>query len=322
MATTCSIGIDVGGTKILGLVVDPSRPAEAVATREVHTPPGPGPLVAELTAMVAQLSAEVGERRLTGVGVGMPGLVNGRGVLRLGPNLPGVLDVDLVALLGEQVGVPVAVDNDANCAAWGEVRVGAARGHRNAIFVGLGTGIGGGFVVDGALMRGANGFAAEPGHMTVAVGGERCACGRLGCWEAYASGTGLGRMAARAASEGRAPAILAAAGGDPTTVRGEHLAVALHGGDPVAAALMDEFARWVGLGLSNLVSLLDPDVVVLGGTMVEIGEALLLPIRRAMLEFAFAADVRKGPPIVPASLGRLAGGIGAALLPGVGPVEA
>jgi glucokinase len=207
------------------------------------------------------------------------------------------------------------VDNDGNCAAWGEVQAGAARGLQNVTFVGLGTGVAGGLVVDGRLIRGGHGFAGEPGHMTVVPHGLRCACGRLGCWEAYASGTGLARLASIAASEGRAPGLLARAGGDPAKIRGEEVTAALVAGNPEAEALVDEFAQWVAIGISNLVNVLDPEMVVLGGTMVEVGEALLRPVRRAYLEQALAPNLRNGPPLVAAALGRMAGGVGAALLP-------
>jgi glucokinase len=318
MTAACAIGVDVGGTKILGIALDPAMPSEPLASLQVPTPHGASALVDAIVAMVGDLTVASGGRQPTGVGIGLPGLVSRAGVLRFAPNMPGVVEQDLTDALQPRLGVPVVVDNDGNCAAWAEVKVGAARGRREVTFVGLGTGIAGGFVLDGQLVRGGHGYAGEPGHMTVVPGGEQCACGRKGCWEAYGSGTGLGRMAAAAAAAGRAPAILAKAGGDPTAVRGEHATAALLDGDPDAVALVDHFAGWVALGTANLVSLLDPDVVVLGGGMVEVGEPLVRPIRRHLAEATFAARLRGGPPLVAAALGRQAGGIGAALLPGLG----
>jgi glucokinase len=315
MEAACTIGIDVGGTKVLGVVVDGDHPGTPLASETLPTPEGAEHLLDVIAQLVSELTQEIGSRLLSGVGIGMPGLVNRNGILCVGPNLPGASDVDVSGVLRERVGVPVVVDNDGNCAAWGEVQAGAARGLQNVTFVGLGTGIAGGLVVDGRLIRGGHGFAGEPGHMTVVPHGLRCACGRLGCWEAYASGTGLARLASIAASEGRAPGLLARAGGDPAKIRGEEVTAALVAGNPEAEALVDEFAQWVAIGISNLVNVLDPEMVVLGGTMVEVGEALLRPVRRAYLEQALAPNLRNGPPLVAAALGRMAGGVGAALLP-------
>lgn len=315
MAAACSIGIDVGGTKVLGVVLDAHRPARPIASATLPTPEGDDPLLHVIVKLVNELRPAAADRALIGVGVGMPGLVNRAGTLCFGPNLPGVSDIDVSRVLRERVGLPIVVDNDGNCAAWGEVHAGAARGLRNVTFVGLGTGIAGGLVVDGRLVRGGHGFAGEPGHMTIVPGGARCACGRQGCWEAYGSGTGLARLAAVAATDGRAPSLLARAGGDPAKIRGEDVTLALLAGHPEAVALVDEFAHWVAIGISNLVNVLDPEMVVLGGTMVEVGEPLLEPVRRAYVDAALAPDLRSGPPLVAAALGRMAGGIGAALLP-------
>jgi glucokinase len=318
----CTIGIDVGGTKVAGVVLDGSHPGTPLAERRVPTPEGGDQLLEVIARLVSELTAAADGRVLNGVGVGMPGLVSRDGVLCFGPNLPGMTDLDVRAALHERIGVPVAVDNDGNCAAWAEVQAGAARGLQNVTFVGLGTGIAGGLVVDGHLTRGGHGFAGEPGHITIVPGGARCACGRLGCWEAYGSGTGLARLAEQAAKAGRAPALLARAGGDPGEIRGEYVTEALLVGDPDAKALIDEFAGWVAIGIANLVNVLDPEVVVIGGTMVEVGEALLEPVRRAYRDTALAPDLRQGPPLVAAALGHMAGAIGAALLPDIAIVSA
>src|SRR5687768_5044950 len=144
-------------------------------------------------------------------------------MLRVGPNLPDVVDLDVPGTLAPALGVPVVADNDATCAAWAEHRRGACRDASEAVVVTLGTGIGAGLVSDGRLIRGAHGMAGEPGHMTVDPDGPPCPCGRRGCWERYASGSGLARLAREAAVAGRADAVVARAGGDPEDVRGEHL---------------------------------------------------------------------------------------------------
>ncbi len=143
---------------------------------------------------------------MVAIGVGLPGLIDRDGVLRMGPNLPGIVDLDVEEALADVLGRPVVVDNDANCAAWAEHRLGASQGHDHALLVTLGTGIGAGIIADRRLLTGAHGMAAEPGHMIVDPAGPRCPCGQRGCWERYASGSGLGFLAREAALAGRADA--------------------------------------------------------------------------------------------------------------------
>ena len=193
-------GLDLGGTKLLGVVLDPSTDGPPLLEEKVATPSG-GPAVVDAlvdltTRLAAQAEAQLG-RSVHGVGLGAQGLVDRSGTLRSGPNLPGVVDLDFATALGDRVGLPVTVDNDATCAAWGEHERGAARGCNHSVTVTLGTGIGAGITVKGELLRGAHGFAGEPGHMVVDPDGPLCPCGRRGCWERYASGSGLGRLAHR-----------------------------------------------------------------------------------------------------------------------------
>jgi glucokinase len=222
--------------------------------------------------------------------------------MRFGPNLPGVLDVAFARVLGERLGRAVVVDNDATCAAWAEHERGAARGANHSITVTLGTGIGAGITVKGEVLRGAHGFAGEPGHMVVDPSGPLCPCGRRGCWERYASGSGLGWLAREAAVAGVASRVVALAGGDPESVRGEHVTV------------VRRFAWWVALGVANLVNILDSEVVVIGGGLAEAGDLMLDPIRSAYQELVMGAAHRPVVPIVQAELGEQAGAWGAALL--------
>lgn len=236
------------------------------------------------------------------------------GTLRYGPNIPGVTDLPLAARLRERLGLPVVVDNDATCAAWAEHERGAARGANHSITVTLGTGIGGGITVKGEVLRGAHGFAGEPGHMVVDPSGPRCPCGRRGCWEVFASGTGLGRLGRLAAEAGGAPTLVERAGGQVVAIRGEHVTAAAADGDAAALAVLEDFGGWVALGVANLVNLLDCEIVVLGGGLVEAGELLLAPVRAAYQRLAMGADHREPVPIVAAALGERAGAWGAALL--------
>ena len=178
----------------------------------------------------------------------------------------------------------------------------------------LGTGIGGAYVAGGRLQRGVNGFAGELGHMVVDPRGPRCVCGRRGCWERYASGSGLAWLAREAAVAGALDHVVEAAGGDPSSVRSEHVVAAAEAGDSAAAAVIDDFAWWVAIGLVNITNILDPEVLVVGGGLVEVGERLMAPVRQHFAELLYSPDLRTHPSIRPAAMGERAGGIGAALV--------
>ncbi len=262
--------------------------------------------------MIEGLAANAG-KPIAAVGVGAPGLVDRSGVLRAAPNLVGVNEMPLRDELAERLRLPVTVDNDATCALEAEWRLGAIVGATDALLVTLGTGIGGAVVAGGQLQRGANGFMSEPGHMVVDPNGPPCVCGRRGCWERYASGSGLARLARDAAFGGRAEAVVEAAGGDPESVRGEHVTSAARAGDPQAREILEDFAWWLGLGLANLTNLFDPEVIVVGGGLIEEAD-LLLPVSRLYEGLLYAAAHRPRPRLVAAQLGERAGAMGAALI--------
>ncbi len=303
------IGIDVGGTKALGVAIGPDGTVLAQDRRP--TPRGEdslGPLI----DVLAELSDVLGDQG--SVGVGVPGLVTRAGVLRAAPNLDGVADFEVGRLLGERLGHAVEVDSDATCAAVAEWKLGAARGARDMMLVTLGTGIGGGIVANGALQRGLNGFAGEFGHMVVDPEGPPCPCGKRGCWERYASGSGLAMLARQAAVGGRLRTVVRHAGGDPEAVRGEHVQSAAREGDGEALAVIDDFARWVALGLSNLTNVMDPQMFVLGGGLAAGADLYLGPIMSWYEQLLYQAHLRPLPRIEFARWGPLAGAVGAALL--------
>ena len=305
-----TVGVDLGGTKCLGVVVDDG--GSIVDEVRVPTPRGADAIAGVLGDVAAEL---MGRRAgVSGVGVGAPGLVDDAGTLRYAPNLPGVVELPLAAPLSARLGVPVVVENDASCAGWGEQQAGAGRGRSHLLLVTLGTGIGAGIVLGGRLYRGHHGFAGEVGHMVVDPHGPPCVCGQRGCWERFASGSGLGRLAREASVGGRADRIVALAGGDPEDVKGEHVTTAAGEGDDEALAVMADFGWWVALGLVNLANAFDPELFVLGGGLVEAGEVLLTPVRSAFLDLLEGADHRPEVGIVAAELGEHAGAIGAALL--------
>jgi glucokinase len=307
------LGLDVGGTKVLGIAM--AEDGSVVGESRWPTPRGQSALMDTLEAVARDLCDAIRDGgEVTAVGVGAPGLVDRDGVLRAAPNLPGVEQLPLRAELEVRLGLPVRADNDATCAAWGERQLGAARGRDHVVVVTLGTGIGGGIITEGRLYRGANGFAGEIGHMVVEPHGPLCPCGQRGCWERYASGSGLGNLAREAAYAGQAPRVLELAGGDPEAVRGEHVTRAAMDGDKGACAVFARFAWWLALGLANLANAFDPEMFVIGGGLVKAGDVLFLPARAAFASLVEAADSRPDVAIVPASLGERAGAMGAAAL--------
>lgn len=315
------IGIDVGGTKIMGVVVDPAS-GEIQARHKAPTPRSePDKLPGAIAAVVGELMDAHGAP--VGIGVGVPGLVDHQGVLHYGPNVPGVMKLDISGVLRGQFGIPVVAENDASCAALAEHRLGAARGTMHAVVVTQGTGIGGGLIVGGRLLRGSNGFAGEPGHMMVDRSGPLCACGRNGCWEAVSSGTGLANLARQLVEEGGGARIVELAEGEAAHIRGEHVSAAMAEGNADAAIILDRFAGWVAEGIASLVTLLDPDVVVLGGGLTVINQHFIADVRERVMPKVMGGAHRPAVPIVPARLGAEAGAIGAAvnardLLMGVG----
>jgi glucokinase len=317
-------GVDVGGTKILGVVVDSRSPSQVLAEERVDTPTGVDTVLDAIAGIVKTMNVECPTDRgsVGSLGVGIAGLVDREGVLHVSPNLPMLRGVPVRAELERRAGVPVAVDNDATCTAWGEHRAGAGRQLWDMLCVTLGTGIGAGIVQDGELVRGAHGFAGEAGHMVVDPAGPLCPCGRRGCWERMASGSGLARLARDAAEAGRLRRALDLAGGAVAAVQGEHVSAAADEGDAEALELLRSFAWWVALGIANLVTLLDPGGVVVGGGLIGIGDPLLDPTRDHYRSLVMSHDARRDVRILAAELGERAGAIGAALLaPTAGPED-
>lgn len=303
------LGLDIGGTKIFGVAVD-QDPTEPAATAHRATTADGDQLLSDLVEMVAELGASAGSPAET-VGVGIAGFVDRDGTLRYSPNIPGVIDYPLRRRLEDELAVAVEVENDATAAAYAEARFGAGRGSDHVALVTLGTGIGTGFVLDGILHRGWNGFSGESGHMIIEMTGEEYVTGARGPWELYASGPGLGVLVRNAVVEGRLE-IVAEQVHSVNEITGEHLEPAIRAGDPDALEVLDEYTRLVAIGVANLVHILDLEVVVIGGGLVDLGAPLIDGIRKWTNEMVLRPDVRPRPRVVAAQLGSAAGALGAA----------
>lgn len=311
-----SIGVDLGGTKILAGLVDDS--GTVLATERRATPrTDPGEVLSVVADVVRALSAGAGGE-VAAVGLGVPGPVDAqRSIVFFAPNL-GWANVPVRSMLEASLGIPVSVENDGNAAAWGEFRFGAAADIDDDVTaVTVGTGIGGGIIVDGRLLRGSHGAAGEIGHLNVVQGGRPCGCGRNGCWEQYASGNALVREARSLAAERRPEAglLLALGDGTPEGVQGTHVTDAARQGDPVAIEAFRVVGTWLGRGLADLAAVLDPAAFIIGGGVSEAGDLLLSSARQTLVEKIAGGQQNRPSAIVrAATLGNSAGLIGAAAI--------
>ncbi|GLZ80057.1 glucokinase [Actinorhabdospora filicis] len=305
-----AIGVDIGGTKVLAAVVDDEGRVLAEARRDT-----PADDVVGVHGRIIEVIGElVRDHRVDSIGVGAAGWIDAaRSTVMFAPNLAW-RDEPLRDKIAADVDVPVVVENDANVAAWAEFRYGAARGTESALLFTVGTGIGGGAIIEGRLLRGKHGVAAEFGHMLAVPGGHVCGCGRHGCLEQYASGNALVRFAREMAAENDTAAgtLLALAGGDAKAINGPMVTEAAREGDPVAIAAFNRVGGYLGEGLADMAQAFDPETFVIGGGVIEAGELLLAPAR-ASYEKALAARSRiPVADVRAASLGVHAGVIGAA----------
>jgi glucokinase len=281
------IGIDVGGTKCLGVALDDAGKVVGEIRRAT-------PHADQLVDCLWQMYNELGA---TGsLGIGVPGLISAEGVIRASPNLQGAYNIEVGPQLRERLSTAVSVENDATMAAFGEWRNGAAQGAHNALIVTLGTGIGGGVVMGGQLQRGAHGFAGEIGHMTVERDGVECPCGHRGCWERYASGS----------------ALVWLSGG----LSGEEVFARMNNGDHAAQRVVDIFIDWIVVGLASLTNICDPEVIVVGGGVVASLDRHFDRLRTRFTDALYSSQWRPHPRVEPAQLGEYAGAIGSAFFAG------
>ncbi|WP_172191748.1 ROK family glucokinase [Actinomyces faecalis] len=306
-----SIGVDVGGTKIAAGVVDEG--GNVIARVQKDSPANDRDAILATIIEVA-LDLKLAHPQVTSVGIGAAGFVSSdRNTMASGTNLDwtGVKIGDVVS---EGVGLPVVVENDANAAGWAEARFGVGAGKANVLVVTLGTGVGGAVVIDGHLVRGAAGFAAEIGHITVVPGGRPCGCGLRGCLERYASGTALGVNGWELAKfrPAYAARIIDLSGGDQNTISGKAVTAAAREGDLAALECYEQLGDALGQGLADLAAVLDPEVIVLTGGLTEAGDILLTPVTKAFDQYLTARARRPQIPVLISASGQDAGLVGAA----------
>jgi glucokinase len=304
-----NIGIDLGGTNIAAAVVTESggivRKKAAPTRNQRHYKE----ILADM-ADICRALTEPGET-ISAIGIGIPGSIDPpRGIVNYANNLH-FKNTPVAVEMRELTGLPVYIENDANCAALGEYTSGAARGARHSITVTLGTGIGGGIVIDGAIYGGAHFAAGEIGHHCVVVDGEDCTCGRKGCFEAYASATALIRDARRVLARGEGGLMLEMAGGRTSDITAKTVFDAAESGDPQAAGIIARYVKHVAEGLTNLINIFQPDAVVVGGGVSRQGENLLGPVRDYIRKIVYGGELKTR--VVAAALGNDAGIIGAAM---------
>ncbi|WP_408899103.1 ROK family glucokinase [Nocardioides sp. R1-1] len=310
MTGTLTCGIDIGGTKIAGAVVDEAGTVVAEA-RVVSPATDPSAIESAVAGLVADL---VARHPVVAVGVGAAGYIaSDRSTVLFAPNIAW-RNEPLGADLSRLVGLPVVVENDGNVAAWGEFRYGAGRDHDDQLMVTVGTGVGGGVIADGRLLRGAHGVAGEIGHLRLVPGGRLCGCGNHGCLEQYGSGSALVRDAREAALADPAAAagLLERAGGDVAAIDGPLVTAAAQEGDPFAVAALGRLGDALGQGIASLAAVLDPGVVVIGGGVSEARQLLLDPIREAFERELTGRGFRPEAEIRLAAMGNRAGVVGAA----------
>ncbi|HEY31485.1 MAG TPA: ROK family protein [Dehalococcoidia bacterium] len=309
------IGIDLGGSNVRAAVVNAQ--GQMLARDQGITPADEGSeaIVKSILDSVNRVlgQAHLAASDLSAVGLSCAGLSNPEtGILYTSPNIPTLKDVPLAGLIEKELGKKVFLMNDANAAAVGEMHLGAARGARNFIYVTLSTGIGAGVVIDGKIYAGSTGLASEPGHMIISDEGPECYCGSRGCWEPLASGTALANYARRRIQEGIKTSILDYVDGDAERVTAEVVHRAAQRGDALAKEVIARTAYYVGVGLANLINIFNPELIVIGGGLSNIGDMLLEPAYEEARRRAFSqmSDVVR---FARAKLGEDSGVLGAAV---------
>lgn len=310
------LGIDLGGTNIVAGVVDDNY--NIVATSKVKTNlPRPAEEVIDDMVKAANIAIESAGLKVSDIdsmGVGSPGAIDPvHGVVCYANNL-GFNNVPMAKMLKERIGVDFYIENDANAAAYGEYIAGAGRGTNDFIAITLGTGVGGGVIIDGKIYSGSNYAGAELGHTVIAMDGEMCSCGRQGCWEAYASATALIRQTKQAMIKYPKSVMWELCGSDINKVDGRTAFDAMRKGDAAGKMVVDKYVEYVAVGVSNNINIFQPDVLCIGGGISKEGDNLIKPIKAFLEGENYARNIEKNTEVKVAELGNDAGIIGAAYL--------
>jgi glucokinase len=305
------IGVDVGGSKINALLADADGNIEAQSLKDTLADEGPDAVIGRIIEAISQLTSGV---EVAGIGIGAAGAYDAeRGAIAFSPNLPGWNNIPLRDIISREFGLPTYLQNDCTLAALGEHRFGAGVGVDNLVYVGLGTGIGGGIIADGQIYTGTSGAAGEIGHMIIDINGSLCKCGSYGCWENYASGRAIAQEAARQMEAGIPTAIRRYAGGDATKVTAQKVLQAAQDGDYIAHEIISRTAYYVGIGLVNLVNIFNPELILIGGGLANMGSLLLDQATKVVQERVFEISAQ-AVRIELAQLGNDAAALGAVAL--------
>ncbi|MTI80510.1 MAG: ROK family protein [Firmicutes bacterium] len=310
------IGVDLGGTKILTILAAMSGNISAEIKLPTEAQDGPEKVIERILESIATVQQQCGVEpaNLVAVALGVPGpeLDTKQGVVHFSNNL-NWHGVPLKEMLQNRLQVPVYIENDANAAALGEYAFGAANASGDMVYITVSTGVGGGIIINGQIYHGISDGAGEIGHMTIMPGGPRCTCGNYGCLEALASGTAIGRAAVELIEEGNGSAILQVAGGEKSAVSAQVVAESAKQGDPEALQIISDAARALGIGIANVVNILNPPSVVLGGGVMESKDLIWPGMERELKDRCFDIPF-KALQILPAALGSKAGAMGAVAL--------
>lgn len=304
------LGLDVGGTNLVAGAVTESGVVRSLQQTPTLVGEGPTAVIARCAALLQRVRTAAGAgAELVAVGVGMPGPLDvPRGLVLYAPNFPGWRDVPLVRLLAEALATPAYMENDARMVTYGEFRFGAGRPYRDLVGITLGTGIGSGIILDGRLRTGLTGTAGEVGHATIDPDGLRCGCGNQGCLETLAAGPAIANAMRRSLLNGR-PSVLA--DGDPSTLTAGDVGRAAAAGDATAREVLAQAGHYLGIACANLINILNPEAIIIGGGVAQAGELLFEPIRRTA-RLRGLRGVAERTAILPAALGDEAGVRGAA----------
>lgn len=309
------IGIDLGGTNIVAGVVDDNYAIVATSKCKTACPRPAEEIVADMARVAKEAVQKAGitMKDVRGVGVGSPGVCNKEtGVVERANNL-GFINLPMCSMLEELLGVKVAIENDANAAALGEFKAGAAKGTNSCVCITLGTGVGGGVIIDGKVFSGSNFAGTELGHTVISVGGEPCSCGRKGCWEAYASATALVRQTRRAMEADKDSKMWEIAG-SLENVDGRTAFDAMRAGDAAGTAVVDAYIYYIAVGLVDMINIFQPDILCVGGGICKEGDTLLVPLKKYIEAERYSQNTEKQTVLSVAKLGNDAGVIGAACL--------